>query len=207
MLIKQGTWRNGALKYKHPSKGWSEPNLSFIKQNGIWVPVQGKQIVQRDLGDLIASTSDWIRDSSRGWYRDIYPTVNDNYPPIPTKLSQDTLSKIRKLTATFTGYYNNPADGLHINYFRMHLSNGSTQLLGTNDAWTDSTMGQNIHKGDQGMETKVLRNVINERYSYTLPAGVSLTGLDFMSWPAYTQGRYYPSSLRGMKDFEFLMEY
>ncbi len=207
MLIKQGTWYKGLLKCKLPEQGWIEPKTSFLKQNGLWVPVQGSQVIQQDLGDLITTTTDWILNETRGWYRDVYPTVQDSYIPIPTKLSADTLSKIRKVSATFTGYYNTPAEGLNLNYLRIHLSNGVVKLLGTNDAWTDAGTGQNLYKGDAGTESKVTRNVINERYSFTVPVDIKVVGLDFLSYPAYTQGRYYPSSLRGMKDFEFTLRH
>ena len=209
MKVKVGeSWQEGMLKAKLANLGWIIPDRTLLKQNGEWEVVDGIELLSlTQISDVIVDTSGWVYDSVRGWYRDVYHTVQDIYPPMASKFSVDTLSKIRKIRVTFTGYYDNPVDGLHLNYIMIQLSDGKIQLLGTNDAWADVNTGQNIYKGDAGSETRVLRNVLGERYTYTVPEGVYVTGLSLLSYPAYTQGRYYPSSLRGMKDFEFTLRH
>lgn len=209
MKVKAGgKWSEGSLKARLANLGWIVPQSTLLKQNGEWRVVDGIELLSlTQISDVIADTSGWVYDTVRGWYRDVYPTVQNNYPPMVSKFSVDTLSKIRRVRATFTGYYNNPVEGLHLNYIRIHLSNGTTQTIGTNDAWAHGPSGQRIYKGDAGFEEKVTRNVLGERYTYTVPEGVYVTGLDVLSYPAYTENRYYPSSLRGMRDFEFTLRH
>lgn len=207
MLVKVGSWKQGLLRLKR-SNGWVNPKSIFLKANGEWLVIGGIEVLTMTaISDLLLDTSGWVYDSDRGWYRDVYPTVQNNYPPMVSKFSVDTLSKIRRVSATFTGYYNKPVEGLHLNYIRIHLSNGTTQTIGTNDAWAHGPSGQLIYKGDAGFENMAVRNVLGERYTYTVPEGVYVTGLEIMSYPAYTEGRYYPSSLRGMRDFEFTLRH
>jgi len=202
MLIKQGTWRNGALKYKHPSKGWSEPNLSFVKQNGLWVPVQGRQVIVKDLGEILVSMGGWEYHSTRGWYRNSY-----NLEAHPSKLSLEFLSKIRKVSAVFTNYYDNPSGGMGANSMLFNLSNGESPYFGVRDAWVDPSGGQNIYKGDAGVESRVMRNVIGERYTYTVPVGTVITSIYLDSRGYADPGINYLFAYRGMRDFEFTLQH
>lgn len=203
-----GKWSEGSLKARLANLGWITPLNTLLKQNGEWRVVDEIELLSlTQISDVIANPSGWVYDSVRGWYRDVYPGTQDNYLPMVSKFSVDTLSKIRRVSATFTGYYNNPVEGMHINYIRIHLSNGTTQIIGTNDAWAHGPSGQRIYKGDAGFEDKAVRNVLGERYTYTVPEGVYVTGLEVLSYPAYTGGRYYPPSLRGMRDFEFTLRH
>lgn len=204
-----GQWRQGSLLTKHPAQGeWLVPKDAFIKQQGQWSPFKHVSTIRtNDIYDLVANGNEWINHPQRGWYRDIPPPVQDQYVAIPITFNRTILDNLRKVSITFTGYYNTPVDGLNLNYLRLHLNDGTIYLLGTNDAWTDDSTGQNIYKGDAGTESKVMRDVINERYSFTVPINLKVVKLDLFSSPAFTQNRHYPSSLRGMKDFEFTLQH
>lgn len=207
MKIKAGgVWRNVSFKKKIGGLGWVMPRESFIKQAGLWRPFKHTDVLFiTDIHDLVANGDEWTEHPQRGWYRNVYPSVEDQYTPMESTLSPDTLAMIRKVSATFTSYYDEPVGSLSLNYLRVHLNDGSIHIVGTNDAWADGPTGQNIYKADGGWEGKVTRNVINERYTLTVPTGKHVVGIEFLSYPAFTQGRYYPLSLCGMKDFEFIL--
>lgn len=200
-----GRWYQNALRTKRQG-GWIAPKDAFVKTQGVWTPFRHTDVIRtNNIRELIADTNGWINDPERGWFYPIYHSVQDVYPPFVSTLNPTILSLVRKVSATFTSYYDIPAGGLNLNYLQIHLDDGSVWMLGTNDRWAHGPSGQNIYKGDAGNEERRTRNVINERYTYTIPAGRKVTNIEFVSYPPYTSGIRYPMTHCGMKDFEFIL--
>lgn len=206
MLIKQGAWYNGSLKCKVAEQGWVNPDISYFKQSGVWVPVQGSQVLQLDLDDLIADVAEWSYDSVMGWSWDYNIKREDGV--VVVTLSQQDLSSIRKVSAVFTGYHNTPLGSLGTNEIHIVLNDGSYVDIGTRVHQASSSAGQRISKGDAGKEEDALRDVLGERFTYTVPEGYTVSLIEIHSYSQLSSGgRAYAITKRGMKDFEFLMEY
>lgn len=207
MKVKIGdVWRDGFIKAKLASLGWITPDRTLLKQNGIWEVINGIEVVNfTEITDVVNTTYNWTFDATRGWYLNVYDWELKHR----SRLSPAFLSKVRKVSITFTGYYNNPADSMGVSGMGIILSNGASVTLGTSDSWDYAPTGQDIYKGDAGNEFKAVRNVIGERYTFTVPEGVTITDLFIRSSGYYypVTGRYYPPSVRGMKDFEFTLRH
>lgn len=207
MKVKlENVWKEGSIKTKLANLGWIVPDKTFVKHNGDWSLVHGIEVVKlNQISDILTNTSSWIYDTNRGWYRNTY----DWGTPHNSKFTADFLSKLRKVSAVFTGYYDNPAGSMANNSLAIHLSNGTIVSLAVSDSWDYRPSGQTIYKGDAGVETMVTRDVINERYTYTVPEGLTVTKIVLQSagWYESSNGQYYPFSLRGMKDFEFTLRH
>lgn len=207
MKVKAGNvWREGLIKAKLEGLGWITPERTLIKHDGVWSILTGVEVVKlNQIADILVNTSGWVYDANRGWYRNVYDWGTTHN----SKFTTEFLSKLRKVSAVFTGYYDNPAGSMANNALIIHLSNGSSVSLAISDAWDYGPSGQTIYKGDAGIETMVTRNVINERYTYTVPEGLTVTKIVLQSagWYESSNGRYYPFSLRGMKDFEFTLRH
>jgi len=210
MKVKLGNvWKDGSIKTKLANLGWIIPDRTLMKQNGNWVIMDGIEVLTMTaISDLLSDTSDWTYHSTRGWYKDVR-YVSADWHGSRTKFSPEFLSKLKRISSTFTSYYNNPEAGLGANLFLITLSDQSVVYLGTYDQWTSSTRGQRIHKGDAGFEDQVLRNVLGERFTYTVPEGLTIVDLSLHSYGRVSDdgGTLYPYTLRGMRDFEFTLEH
>lgn len=207
MKIKvDSAWRDGFIKTKLAELGWITPDRTLLKQNGIWEVINGIEVVNfTEITDVVNTTYNWIFDTTRGWYLNVYDWDLKHR----SRLGLDFLSKVRKVSITFTGYYDNPAEAMSVNLVGIILSDGTSVTLGTSDSWDYAPTGQDIYKGDGGDEYKSVRNVVGERYTFTVPEGVTITDLFIRSSGYYypTTGRYYAISLRGLKDFEFTLKH
>jgi len=205
MLIKVGSWKQGLLRFKQAGQ-WLKPDKMMTKHNGIWAMVEGLElVVLNQLSDILPNTANWAYDATRGWYRDVYEWTNYQQ----SKFTPEFLSKIRKVSVAVTGYYNVPSDCMGVNILNIKLSNGTTMNIGTSDGWDLPSSGHSVYKGDAGVENNVTRNIVGERFTCTIPEGVTVTGISINSGGYYysTTGRYYAFSLRGLKDFEFTLGY
>lgn len=202
MLIKVGDWKQGLLRFKR-SGGWVNPKSLFVKANGVWRFIGGEQLLQLQMSDLVPNTAYWAFDPTVGWYVNSY-SWGAKYSTI---LSADVLSKIRKVSAVFTGYYDYPTGSLGESGIVITMSNGAAISIGTYDGHTYGYVGQTINAGDAGAVNGSTRNVIQERFTYTIPEGVTVTAIQLMSSGYNGDGNNYPFSLRGMKDFEFTLRH
>lgn len=203
MKIKQGDhWFSGKLKLRNVDD-WIDFNSLFIKDRGAWKIINGTQVIQVPMSDMVSNPSYWQFDPTVGWYVNtyhwgtFYPTV------VPTTV----LERIRKVSAVFTGYYDYPAGCLGENGIYLVLSDGSTVSIGTYDGHTSGDIGQTINAGDAGVVNSTMRNVIQERFTVTIPTHLKVVGLYLRSSGYNGNGNNYSFSLRGMKDFEFTLEY
>jgi len=205
MLIKVGGWKQGLLRFKRAGS-WSIPDKVLTKDNGVWRMVAGFEVVTlNQISDILQNTSSWVYDATRGWYRNTYDWNTSHN----SKFTPEFLSKLRKVSVLVTGYYDNPAGSMSNNMLVIRLSNNTNVVLGTSDSWDYGPSGQVIYKGDAGTENMATRNVVGERFTYTVPAGLTVTGITLQSagWYESSIGKYYPFSLRGLKDFEFTLGY
>ena len=202
MLIKVGNWKQGLLRLKR-SGGWVNPKSLFVKANGVWRFIGGEQLLQLQMSDLVPNTAYWAFDPTVGWYVNSY-SWGAKYSTI---LSADVLSKIRKVSAVFTGYYDYPTGSLGESGIVITMSNGTAISIGTYDGHTYGYVGQTINSGDAGAVNGSTRNVIQERFTYTIPEGVTVTAIQLMSSGYNGDGNNYPFSLRGMKDFVFTLRH
>lgn len=204
-----GGWHEGDLKVRLKDLGWIEPDRTLMKRDGSWDIVGGIEVLSMTaISDLLSDASGWVYHSTRGWYKDVR-YVSADWHGLRTKFSPEFLSKLKRIRATFTSYYNNPEAGLGANLFLITLSDQSVVYLGTYDQWTSSARGLRIHKGDAGFEDQVLRNVLGERFTYTVPEGLSIIDLSLHSYGRVSDegGTLYPYTLRGMRDFEFTLHH
>lgn len=204
MLIKVGNWKQGLLRFKR-SGGWVNPSALFVKQSGEWNLLSGLEVVNWGLGDLLDSseTVKFSHDTVRGWYRDSYTWST----PVYTKLTPETLAKIRKVSVTITGYYDYPNGALGENLLVLDLSDGSAANIGTVDGNTDPAPGQAVYRGDLGLILRYVGNINQQKYTYTVPEGLSVVNIRIYSNGYNGTGINYPFSYRGMKDFEFTLQH
>lgn len=135
-------------------------------------------------------------DNDRGYYR------SSNQWSSEVNMNLSDLDQTTKIEATFTGYYNNPANCLGNNYLRIIYTDNTEDKIGTIDAWAVEEGGQIIYKGDAGIEQTahdgVLRNVIGETYILTVPNNKRVKCIKYNS--NYLPG--YPEAIRGVKDIK-----
>lgn len=204
MLVKVGGWKQGLLRFKR-NGGWSNPSSLFVKQSGQWNLLSGLEVVNWGLGELLnpSDSAQFGYDTTRGWFRNLY-TWNSG---VNSKLSADTLSKIRKISGVFTSYFNSPSTALGENYIRLILSTGNHVLLGTVDSHAEDGKGHSLYRGDAGDTGQVGYNVLEQRYSYTLPEGVTVAQMLIYSNGYNGTGINYPFTYRGMKDFQLTLQH
>ncbi len=161
---------------------------------------KGEGLKYLDVNNLsdIMDTTGWVYDEVRGWHRPAY--IWDT--GVTLNLPANVLSKLRGVEAVFTSYYDQPAGCIGVNYLQINRSNGN-KLLGTSDPWDYAPSGQVTYRGDVADEYQVVRNVVNERFGLTIPRGVTVSKIAAFSGGFSENGRNYPISLRGMKNFRF----
>lgn len=207
MLVRKGgDWVIGDLKLKNAGM-WIKPTSIKTKVGSNWVETLIGTLHITQLSDLLSNTADWQYDQTVGWYRNVYSWQH----AIDVKFTPELLARIKKISATFTSYNNSPSGGLGENYFtiQMRHTNGSVNSvpLGTSDGNTLAASGQSIFMGDQGSISPTTMDVVNQRYTYTVPEGWTVERIVARS-NGYTDGYfYYPFTTRGMKDFEFVLGY
>lgn len=177
----------------------------MLKQNGEWEVVDGIEVIRLDLDDMLSTSSEWVFHNTRGWYRNVYAwrtTQNSN-------LNVSLLNKVRRVSAVFTSYYDDPVGGLGDNQVWINLSDGTVRRIGTRDNYTDGTRGQIVERGTaESSESGVTRNILEERITYDIPESLFVTGIEFASSGYVSDSGYqYPFSYRGMKDFEFTLRH
>lgn len=210
MKVKAGnTWREGLIKAKLANLGWVTPDQTLVKKNGQWTIFNGSEVVRMThISELLVDTKNWTYHSTRGWYRNVRTTETNFW--LPTKFSSGYLAKIRKVSAVFTGYYNNPVDCLGTSMIAVRLSDGTIARMGTRDSWYNSTLGQRIFRGERGFDPdQVTEDLIGERITFVVPEGLTVIGLDLDSMGRVSNdgNTLYPFALRGMKDFEFTLRH
>jgi hypothetical protein len=149
--------------------------------------------------DAISSVFDtpldagWTYDATRGYY-----TNTAGLPSHALVLPGGRAwADLRRITATFwSDYQFEGGQSLAVSYFNCTLDDATEALIGTGDFFSDSSRGQNIYKGDAGIETEVQRTVEGETYTYTVPEGRTVSTIVFRS--GGTVG--YTRTLRGVKD-------
>lgn len=150
-----------------------------------------------NLGELI-NAAGWVNDPVRGWYKDQYTWTERT----PLKLPPGVLEGLRRIEATFTGYYNTPAGCIGLNVISLN-TDGPAVSLGTDDPWDYGPSGQQIYRGDLGNQLQIQRDVIQERLGYNIPIGTKINSIVIGSTGYNGNGINYPMSLRGMKNFKF----
>lgn len=194
---------SGIFKYSSPSVKvsgvWRNIDKVFVNVAGVWKTSYSRgvdNIVTNAIGDVVASTSGWVYDTTRGWYKNDYNWAAN----MPVKFSAETLSRIRKVTAEFTSYNSNPAGSIGVSLIAITTNLGVT-YLGTYDGNTDSAVGQVVYPGDSPYY-QTTGNIINQTFTYTLKSGEVISSMALQS-SGYNNGTAYPYGLRGMKNFKF----
>jgi len=205
MLIKKGNWYKGDLKFKRAGQGWVEPKTSFLKKGGVWVPIQGTQLLSWDLSNLIDINSEWTYDVTRGWYRNVHSPAAGSM--IAVKLSQEQLSKIRQISGVFYSEFNAITNSMGTNFIRVYLDDGTYHFIGTNDQGLSGRDGQTLFRGDLGTSHKETINVLGARWTYTVPEGRTIVSMDVASYGRDDSGTLRPFTPRGMKDFQVTLRH
>ncbi len=149
---------------------------------------KNKDIVTNDINDLISSTALWAFNNTNGWYSNKFSseiTWFDN-----SKLNVD---KIKEVGASFTCYYNSPANCLGTVFLIAEFTDNTSIAVGVSDSWTDSGQLQTL--ATQSGSSKV-GNVVNKFINIVLPENKRFKAIGISS--RYYSG--YPASTRGIKN-------
>jgi hypothetical protein len=142
---------------------------------------------------VFLDSTNFIWNNDRGYYRDA-TDHEDGTDNIDLILSN--ASGIKKIQATFTNILSYNSSGYNLLYIKY--TDNTENYLGPSDGsgigWDSS--GQYIYKGDAGIEAYVVRNVINETYTLTIPVGKTISKIELES--SYLAGT--TDTLRGIKD-------
>lgn len=144
-----------------------------------------------DAAAIFTDPTYWQWDATRGYYR----SHNDWNDALSAMVIPNVVS-LRRISATFTSYYNTPGTALGINHFLITLDDSTEIKLGTRDGHADSGSGQSLYKGDEPDELFVTRDAVDEVYQYNVPSNRHITKVEFVS--SYYTG--YPEAQRGFKD-------
>lgn len=152
---------------------------------------------------VLMNTAGWNYNAQEGWFKNDF-NWSTRYPLV---LPNIDVSRIRKLEVTITGYYDIPAKCIGASMVELaHTGSGTVLAIGTGDAWDDPNIGQDILRGDLPVQSKAIRNAINETYQITVPKGQKATSLTIRSAGYSGGGVNYAHSRRGIKNFKFWYE-
>lgn len=149
---------------------------------------KNKDIVTNNINDLISSTTLWTLNATNGWYSNKFSdeiTWFDN--------SKLNVGKIKEVGASFTCYYNSPANGLGTVFLIAQFTDNTSITVGVSDAWTDYRELQVLIT--QSGSSRV-GNVVDQFINIVLPENKRFKAIGISS--RYYSG--YPASTRGIKN-------
>lgn len=204
MKIKQsGGWLSGSSKIK-VADIWYNVSTLKTKVGNDWQEAANKLVIT-NIADLVVNPVGWTFIEGVGWQRNIYGW---NIPHA-TKLSSEVMARVQSVSATFTGYNDYPNGGMGENFLQFSVKGPQGQVvntyMGTTDGNTTWSQGQYIYRGDAGGYGPVAADVVNQRYTYTVPPEWTLVGIAVYSCGYNGNGNNYPFAYRGMRDFEFVL--
>jgi len=152
------------------------------------------------ISDLLENTSGWEYDPQYGWYKNRYEWSFTQ----PLMLPPSILGNLKSIEANFTGFYDIPALSIGKCNLTITLTDDSTYILGTTDAWDWEPAGQTIYRGLEGTQERVTINVINEVMRFVVPDNKKVQSITLSSAGYNENGTNYAFSVRGIKDFKLV---
>lgn len=131
-------------------------------------------------------------NSTRGYYKDTTSTTR-----ISVSIPNLETNRAFRVTATITGYYNQPDGCQGTSRLRVYFSDGTLLFIGTNDGWGSNSSGQERYLGDAGNPPRSTTNVNQKTYTATAPEGEYITSVEFESYKRSTGA---PAANRGIKN-------
>jgi len=132
-------------------------------------------------------------DPNRGYY-----SSNDAWTGTTAYLNAPNPQDIVNVQITSTGYFNSPSNCTGRSTVELDLDDGTIIYLGTADPWVDPAEGVNGWPGSADTPIRVYDNIINETYSYAVPAERTISAIRLIS--ARIPGTN--SCQRGVKDIQ-----
>jgi len=132
-------------------------------------------------------------NATRGYYSD----ANPNWSTVTALVTIPNLANVRRITATFTGYYNTPSNSAGQNFIQINYSDTTSVKIGTWDGSEVAANGQYVYLGDSGSVGPVTVDYIDETATATTPVGETITSIEFIST---LPSNPFPPSNRGIKD-------
>lgn len=158
-----------------------------------------RQVRLSDPTTLFADPTTWVEDGSRGLYRDVY-----NLPAMEVLPNGFVVSNVRRVSAKFTSYHDDPTGGVGMSYVYVVLDDDTTVMIGIRDGWTDGSRGQTIHRPlDQGGDIENTTDpVVKFPIHYDVPFNRTVVRIliESRGYRDDTINVEYPFTLRGISD-------